>query len=453
MDPWSSGRTDRACAGGLSFPRVVSEAVRSPQSRVHYLDTLKAAVVYGILLYHSALPFTWTSWLVSDPQKSVVLTGLAAFCFPWGIPMMFLLAGADSWFALRSRPALAYLRARFLRLVLPLCAGIVLLSPLQWYLTTVGTDRSLPSLLRTYPAYLRGIRLSWTPEWLARYGYHLWFLGYLFAISVALLPVLILLRRPASRRAIARAADFCRRPGAIYVFSLPLIGSQVALRARFPAYQDWADIATYTLVFLAGSVPASERRLEAAIRANARLAVQVGLVSSAGVGIMLLLASEHPANQAVRDVAFSVLWSVMIWSWLVAVLCLGIRWLDFRNRVTAYMAESILPFYVLHHPVVILAATAVVSLPLGAWGRFTLVAAFAMATTLALYEFLVRRWALTRFVFGLKPRISPDGQPGQLAGGGGGSAGADGQSLELAMSTTAPLPSRPPEVPVPGASA
>jgi hypothetical protein len=304
----------------------VRPAARGPQQRVHYLDTLKVAVVYGILFFHSALPFTWTSWLLSNPQKSVVLMAFTAFCFPWGIPMMFLLSGADSWFALRSRSAIAFLRARFFRLVLPLAAGIVLLSPLQWYLTTVGADRSLPGLLRSYPAYLRGIRLSWTPEWLGRYGYHLWFLGYLFAITLVLLPLLELLRGPASRRAIAAAAGLCRRPWALYAFALPLIASQVALRSRFPAYEDWADVATYTFVFLAGYVLASERRFEAAIRGGIKLELAAGIVSTAGVGMLLLLANGHPANQGLRDVAFCVLWSVMVWSWLLAVLTLGMRW-------------------------------------------------------------------------------------------------------------------------------
>jgi hypothetical protein len=283
----------------------VKPAVQGENERVNYLDTLKVAVVYGILFYHSALPFTWTSWLLSNPQKSLVLTALTAFCFPWGIPMMFLLAGADAWFALRSRSALAFVRARFFRLVLPLAAGIVLLSPLQWYLTTVGSDRSLSALLRTYPAYLRAVRLSWTPEWLGRYGYHLWFLGYLFAISALLLPVLELLKRPASRRAVAAAAGLCRRPWVLYLFSLPLVVSQIALRSRFPAYQDWADIATYTLVFLAGYLLASERRFEAAIRGGVRLELAVGIVSTAGVGILLLLASYQPANVTVRDVVLA----------------------------------------------------------------------------------------------------------------------------------------------------
>ena len=102
--------------------------------------------------------------------------------------------------------------------------------------------------------------------------------------------------------------------------------------------------------------------------------------------------------------SFSVLWSLMIWSWLLVVVFVGMRWLDWGNRVTAYMAESILPFYVLHHPVVVFVAAVVIALQLGVWSKFALVVGISMATTLALYELLVRRWAVTRLVFGLKPR-------------------------------------------------
>lgn len=384
------------------------------KTRIHYLDVLKVAVVYGIFVYHSSLPFTWTSWLISNPQKSLVLTGFVLFCFPWGIPMMFLLAGADSWFALRSRPAGTFLRSRFTRLVLPLAAGIALFSPLQAYLAGSGTTRSAQALLRAYPAFFRGIRVSWTPQWLGQYGYHLWFLGYLFAISAVLLPLLVLLKRPQAMRLVAAMARLCQRPGAIYALVVPLVVSQLALRARFPAYEDWADIATYTLVFLAGYLFAAERGFEEAIRRSWLPALAIGIPTTAGVGGLILLGEDRlPRESGLVDIVlqqtYSLLWAVMIWSWLLAVLNLGIRWLDFENAVLAYMAESILPFYVLSHPVVVFVGSAVVDLHLGVWPKFLLVVGISLPATLAIYELLVRRWPLTRLVFGLKPlpRRSP----------------------------------------------
>jgi hypothetical protein len=51
----------------------------------------------------------------------------------------------------------------------------------------------------------------------------------------------------------------------------------------------------------------------------------------------------------------------------------------------------------------------VAGLELGAWSKFAMVAGFALATTLPLYELGVRRWAATRLLFGLKAH--PVGRP------------------------------------------
>jgi glucan biosynthesis protein C len=74
------------------------------QERIHYLDWLKVLIVYGIVVFHVALVFALGTWLVSNHQRSIVLSAFAGFCFPWGIPAMFLIAGADAWFGLHSHP-------------------------------------------------------------------------------------------------------------------------------------------------------------------------------------------------------------------------------------------------------------------------------------------------------------------------------------------------------------
>jgi hypothetical protein len=66
---------------------------------------------------------------------------------------------------------------------------------------------------------------------------------------------------------------------------------------------------------------------------------------------------------------------------------------------------------VIHHPVVVFVASIVIGLPLGVWPKFALVAGTALGVTLLIYELLVRRWALTRLVFGLRPRRRPPKRP------------------------------------------
>jgi hypothetical protein len=372
------------------------------EQRVHYLDWLKALIVYGIFLFHVALVFSVVPWLVSNREHSLVLSAFAGFCFPWGIPAMFLISGADAWFGLRSRTAWSYIRSRFLRLVVPLAAGMALLTPLQRYVTRSNPPPPLSGLGDAYVAFLR--HPTWDPL-------HLWFLGYLFAIAVAMLPALIWLRQPAGRSATRRLVAITRRRGGLFLLALPLVASQLILRPLFPAYLAWADVATYALVFLLGAILFSTRQFEAAIRRDIRVILAVGVTSIFIVGLLIAASPQHlpedPRVPALAKAIYSTAWSLDIWSWLLAVLYLGIRWLDFPNRAMAYARDSILPFYVIHHPVVLLVGSFVVALNLGVWPKVELLMVIGMGATLLIYEFGVRRWRATRLLFGLKPRPTP----------------------------------------------
>ena len=367
------------------------------QERVYYLDWLKALIVYGIFFFHVALIFSIVPWLVSNREHSLALSAFAGFCFPWGIPAMFLISGADAWFGLRSRSAWSYIRSRFLRLVVPLAAGMALLTPLQRFVTSSNPPPPLSALGDAYLAFLR--HPTWDPL-------HLWFLAYLFVIAVAMLPALLWLRTPAGRSATQRLVAISRRRGGLYVLAVPLVLSQLLLRPRFPAYLAWADVATYTLVFLLGALLFSTREFEAAIRRDIRLILAVGLSSVAVVGLLIYAAPQHlPDDARVSATAkalYGVAWSFDIWSWLLALLYLGVRWLDFPNRAMAYARDSILPFYVIHHPVVLIVGSFVVATNLGVWPKFGLVVVAGISATLLIYEFGVRRWRLTRLLFGLK---------------------------------------------------
>ncbi|HZK74777.1 MAG TPA: acyltransferase family protein [Clostridia bacterium] len=376
-----------------------------PKERIHYLDWLKVLIVYGILVFHVSLVFTVGGWLVSNREKSPILGAFAGFCFPWGIPAMFLIAGADAWFGLRSHSVGEFIRGRFLRLLVPFAAGLILLSPLQRFITSRTPPPPIDTFWTYYLAFFRGLRFEWTLQLVSRYWLHLWFLGYLFVISLACVPIVVWLRRPGGRRLTSRLVAIANRRGGLFLLAAPLCFSQLLLRPRFPLYQDWADVATFTLAFLFGAVIFGDRRFEAGIRREIRLLLLVGVVATLGVGWLVFVAPSHmPEDARVpagAQAAFALLWSLDIWCWLLAVLYLGIRWLDFPNRVLTYLQQSVLPFYVIHHPVVLLVASFVVTWNLGVWAKFAIILVVAFGITLGLYEFGVRRWGPTRLLFGL----------------------------------------------------
>ena len=375
---------------------------------VVYYDWLKFLVVYGIVLYHASLPFAYGGWLLGSRDRTIVLTLFAGFTFPWGIALLFLISGAGAYFGLKSKSAIAFARKRLIRLGLPLVAGIATLSPLQSYVTNGITPKTLSGLLAYYPHFFHSITFDWTPVWLGRYSYHLWFLGDLLAISVFTLPLLEFLRGERCRRWVLRLASFSQRRGGLLVIAAPLALSQLLLRNRFPTYQDWADVATYTTVFLSGYIIAMESDFNKAIRSNGGLALKLGVVSSLVVGTMLALPNANsPAASStawtIYHATYNVFWALNIWSWCVVILWLGVRRMTQSNRIVHYGSESALPVYIVSHPVLVIFGSSIVAWSWPLWPRFLLLVAVGFAVTLLIYEFCIRRWTVTRFVFGLPP--------------------------------------------------
>ncbi len=377
------------------------------QERIHYLDWLKVLIVYGIVLFHVSLVFSFGTWLVSNHERSLVLTAFAGFCFPWGIPAMFLIAGADAWFGLRSRAVSGFVRKRLLRLLVPMIPGLLILSPLQRFVSSSNPPPSIDGFWAFYLGFFRDFHLDWDLQFVSRYWLHLWFLGYLLAISMVCLPAVLWLRGASGRRITSWLVTVASLPGGLLLLGAPLALSQVLLRPQFPQYQDWADVAIYTLVFLWGAVMFSDRRFEALLRRQIRWLLGGGALSMVGIGILALLSPTHVAvdshSPAVMQALYALMFSLFVWSWLHAVIYLGLRWLNFPNRVQRYAQESVLPVYVIHHPVVLLVASFVVTWNLGLWPKFLVILITVAALTLGIYEFGVRRWSVTRLVFGLYP--------------------------------------------------
>lgn len=387
------------------------------RERIHYLDWLKVLIVYGILLFHASLVFSATDWLVNNHDRSLTLSAFAAFCFPWGIPAMFLISGADAWFGLRSNTPREFLWKRVQRLLLPMVAGLIVLSPYQRFVTSHNPPPPLSELPAFYVRFFTGLRFEADPEWISKYWLHLWFLGYLFAISAVCLPFLAWLRRSGGMGLVGDLVRIANFRGGMFLFAAPLFLSQLILRPFFPAYQDWADIATYVFVFAVGALLISDRRFEAAIRRDVGWFVLAGALAAGGAALILSTLHYDPSALPRQPIgvqaAFALFWTLDVWMWNLAVLYVGIRWLTRPNRALEYAQESVLPFYVIHHPVVITLASFIVTWQLGLWPKFVILVVLAYTITLLIYEFGVRRWRPMRTVFGLGPprKRAPDGQP------------------------------------------
>ena len=82
----------------------------------------------------------------------------------------------------------------------------------------------------------------------------------------------------------------------------------------------------------------------------------------------------------------------------------GRKYLDVYKPLLAYANEAALPFYILHHPVLLSVGFLVVRWAVPVAVKFAVIDVLSFVLILGLYEFLVRRANVQRVLFGTKPK-------------------------------------------------
>ncbi len=333
----------------------------------------------------------------------------------WGMPFFFLMAGATSWFSLRRRTPGRYVGERVTRLLIPFIIGSIVLTPIQAYyeLTHIGwwkggsiVEFILSPEARTY-YYTEFHTLTLSPGILGVVGYHLWFVGFLFAYALIALPVFFWLKGDSGKRFVASLARLAKWRGGLLVFVIPLVFVRFMLPPGFPSEQDMANFVLLLLFFVSGYILVADERFMRAIRRDWLLHLILGIPGtlfffSSAFGVPVSDWMVSPGT-----LGFYVSWTVYGingWCWAMVVFFVGMRFLDYTNKRLQYAREASYPFFMIHQPVIIFIAFYAVQWEVDLLIKLLVVVIGSFAVSLGLYELLVRRIDPVRALFGMKPR-------------------------------------------------
>ena len=373
-------------------------------ARLHYLDALRVLAILGVFLYHAVHPFDVSDWTIKNAELSETVTAFLGLFFPWGMPFFFLIAGAGSWFGLRHRSASRFVAERFRRLFIPFLIGCILLSPIMLYFQ--WKDVALRDLWHgPFWQYVLLHRAGFSPRWFGEIGYHLWFLGFLFCFSLLGLPIFLWLKGEPGQVFLGKIAGVCTRPGGILLFIIPLLLVRLGLKPLFPHEQDWGDFCYLMTMFVLGFMLYAREGFLAAIRRDRAILI-VMVIASTVAWAYLALTDESfdpwASPQTLRDFTLWTAITINSWCWTTLMLFIGARYLDASNKWLDYGQEAVLPFFVLHQPVIVVIAFYVVQWQAGIPVKLLTVVLGSFVTTLAIYELVIRRSGFLRTLFGMK---------------------------------------------------
>jgi surface polysaccharide O-acyltransferase-like enzyme len=343
-------------------------------------------------------------WEIKNAETSIAVTLFIVFLGPWGMPLFFLLSGTGSRFALRRRSGRQYALERVTRLFIPFVIGSILLSPLQLYFEWCHkTETGL--FAGTLLAFLQARPIGIGPRALGWAGYHLWFLGFLFAFSLIGLPVFLWFKRDRGRRTIAWLAGLCERRGGLFLILLPLVVIQFLLRPFWPAEHDWTDFVYLLAFFVAGYILYDDERFLRAIQRERWIMLVAAMAST----LFFVAAGAFDVATEWMETAGTpgfyllwTMWAVNGWCWTLFVLDIGMRHLNSTNKWLQYGQETIMPFYLFHQPVIIVLAYYVVQWDTAVLLKLLVVVLGSLLVSLGLVELIIKRVGPLRRVFGIK---------------------------------------------------
>jgi glucan biosynthesis protein C len=361
--------------------------------RFEFLDWLRVIAILLLLFFHTGMLFVGWDWHITNRETIPALQLPMDLAHRLRMPLLFVIAGAGMWYALKRRSIGAFTGERALRLLVPAIAGMFIIVPPQIFFERLAHGEWQGSFGRFFLE--RVLQFQPYPEgdfsW-----HHLWFIVYLFAYVLVLLPFIAWWR--------ARYKDRQPKiaPGLwIHALALPLGVNEAVLKPLFPESHnltsDWYIFNHYLLLTAYGFVLASMRGTWDWVAARRYWSLGLGLTVLAG-GLTLIetgvIDRDTPAD--------AILANVFTWSWLLVFLGFGRQYLSFDSPVLRWARDASYPVYILHQTVIITVAYFVIEQPWTPGTKYWLVLLATLLSCVLLYELVLRRSAVLRLLFGIK---------------------------------------------------
>ncbi|KXK28908.1 MAG: acyltransferase [Bacteroidetes bacterium OLB12] len=159
--------------------------------RRYSLDWLRVIAFSLLIFYHVGMFFVPWDFHIKNNTIYPDIRWPMLFLNQWRLPLLFVISGMSTWFALSKRSGLQFVGERTTRLLIPLLAGMILIVPPQVYFERLAKAQVTGGFLDYWPVHaFSGVYPEGNLSW-----HHLWFLPYLLIFSLLLLPVFLYLRK------------------------------------------------------------------------------------------------------------------------------------------------------------------------------------------------------------------------------------------------------------------
>lgn len=359
------------------------------------VDWLRLFGIFLLFPFHTARCFdSHEANYVENGIRSLAGETFMNVIGPWFMPLLFLVAGVSAYYALQKRSSGAFAKERVRRLHIPLVFGILFIVPIQGYMARLqeGTLNG---------GYFNYLFTQFFPDFSDMSGYHgtftpahLWFILFLFMISMILIPVFAAVLKARKEKGVGWFGKLFGSGTFLLLLFLFVTLSEV-----FPEIGG-KNIVFYGVYYAIGFFIASN---ETAWKAIDKIRYWALGLCALSIPLFLYLQGRAAGmgDYSIEAITLAFARNLYAMSAILAMMAFAQRYLNKGGKVLDYLSQAAFPVYIFHQSVLIVIAYFVVQWPIAVWGKFLIIMFSTIIASFVLYE-ICRRIQPLRFALGIK---------------------------------------------------
>ena len=347
--------------------------------RKNYLDNVRNIVILLLFPVHTCM--VWNNfgerfyiWAGADKILSTLIVAVN----PWFMPLLFAVAGISARYSLEKRSKKEFFAERVKKLLIPFIAGLVLLVPVQtfyarkYFFAYQGNYIDNVVYFFTHMTDMSGYDGCFTPG-------HLWFILFLFIISVLFLVVYKFFPYEKIEKYSSR----------LNIWQILAMFIPVAL-LYYAGRSGTFSIGKCFALFILGYYVLSNDNVMGVIKKNSKLIFTLFAVLE--IILIVLFYRIHFYDD--------VFVNFTSWVGIIALLAAGEKFSDKRTFFTKYFNAASYPVYILHQSILVAVAYYTITYVDNTILRITIIMSGSFLLTIACYE-IIKRIPVIRTLFGI----------------------------------------------------
>ena len=351
--------------------------------RKYYIDNLRWMAILLLFPFHAAQ--IWSGgeyggfYIWSHTNTALYVFSTAVY--PWYMTFLFAISGMSCKYALLKRTNKQFVVERTKKILIPFFFGMLVLVPIMTYIAEVffngytGTYWQQYRLFFTKETDLTGYHGGFTPA-------HLWFLLYLYVISLVTLLIILLQKKCLPKFRVGSISYYF-----IILLSVPEWICQYVLNIG------GKSLGQFMILFLFGYYILSEESILQKIKQYRYVSLMICILS--GSLYTCLYCFEN-----LRNVWMTGLYIFFGWMGIITLLGIGQAKLNIHNPISVYLTQASFPVYILHMPILVVTGFFVLKLSVDVAGQFLLIVLISLTATFLIYE-IIKRVPVLRFFLGM----------------------------------------------------